>query len=244
MKKNNRTNNQSAGWQQTLIGLVVGVFLILPPAGNNFLWANPPINIVLNNYETGRLPSDWISWDVKSASRVYTVQMEGDKRFIRADAKGTRDQIGYEARWALREFPILQWQWRAVLFPTGSDEREKSRNDSVLGLYVIFGHWPFIKTIKYIWSDTLPVGTLFTSPYSSTTRIVVIRSGRSQQGTWVTEKRDVLADYFQIYGEGEKNPVATGIGILTDADDTNSHSIGDYAGFQTLAPCPVRTAHP
>ena len=208
------------------------------------MWANPPINIVLNNYETGRLPSDWISWDVKSASRVYTVQMEGDKRFIRADAKGTRDQIGYEARWALREFPILQWQWRAVLFPTGSDEREKSRNDSVLGLYVIFGHWPFIKTIKYIWSDTLPVGTLFTSPYSSTTRIVVIRSGRSQQGTWVTEKRDVLADYFQIYGEGEKNPVATGIGILTDADDTNSHSIGDYAGFQTLAPCPVRTAHP
>jgi hypothetical protein len=190
-------------------------------------------------------PPTWIpEIGIKLGSKVNTVQMEGDKRFIRADAKGTRGQIGYETRWALREFPLLQWQWQAVLFPTGSDEREKSRNDSILGLYVIFGHWPFIKAIKYIWSDTLPVGSSFPSPYSSTTRIVVIRSGRSQQGTWVSEKRDVLADYLLIYGEGVRNPVASGIGILTDADETNSHSIGDYAGFQTLAPGPVRTAHP
>ena len=226
-----------------MIGLIVGVFLIHPLWGSS-LGSHSPIDLLFNNYEIGRLPSDWISQDTKNAAKVYTVQKEGDKRFIHADAKGTRDQIGYEVRWALREFPLLQWQWRAVLFPTGSDEREKSRNDSVLGLYVIFGHWPFIKAIKYIWSDTLPVGASFTSPYSSTTRIVVLRSGRVQQGIWLTEKRDVLADYFRIYGEGEKNPVASGIGILTDADDTNSHAIGDYADFHTLTPGQVKTAHP
>ena len=146
------------------------------------MWANPPIDIVSNKYETGRFLSNWISRGAKSASEVYTVQMEGGKRFIHADAKGTMSQIGYEARWALREFPLLQWEWWAVLFPTGSDEWKKSRNDSVLGLYVIFGHWPFIKAIKYIWSDTLPVGASFPSPYSSTTRIVVVRSGRASRG--------------------------------------------------------------
>ena len=90
-------------------------------------------------------------------------------------------------------FPYCNGDGGRCFSRRGSDERDKSRNDSVLGLYVIFGHWPFIKTIKYIWSDTLPAGSLFSSPYSSTTRTVVIRSGRSQQGTWVTEKRDVLA---------------------------------------------------
>jgi hypothetical protein len=53
-------------------------------------------------------------------------------------------------------------------------------------------------------------------------------------GTWVQEKRDVLFDYQQLFGEGEKNPVATGIGILTDSDNTNSHAIGDYAEIQAL----------
>ncbi|MBI5586189.1 MAG: DUF3047 domain-containing protein [Deltaproteobacteria bacterium] len=205
----------------------------------------PPIDIVFYNYEINRLPTDWKARDVHSAGKVYSVQIEMGKRFIHADSKGTKDQIGFEAKWPLREFPLLQWQWRAVQFPTGSFEREKSKNDSVLGIYVIFGtFYPFIKTIKYIWSDTLPVGSIFTSPYSSTTRMVVVRSGRAQQGTWLTERRDVLADYFQIYGDSDKNPVASGIGLLTDSDDTNSHSIGDYADFRTPPPSVVKATAP
>ena len=146
--------------------------------------------------------------------------------------------------WSLREFPILQWQWRALVFPVNSHEREKSRNDSVLGLYVVFGHLPFIKTIKYIWSDTLPEGTVFPSPYSSTTKIIVVRSGRARQGTWVTEKRDVLSDYRQLYGETEKAPTASGIAVLTDSDDTHSQAVGDYANIQTLPPGGGKAALP
>lgn len=244
MKKSIRSRKKSRGWLWALTELLAGVFLILTLGEKISLGIDFPIDISFHDSEINRLPSNWKTWDPNSGVKVYTVQNESGKRFIHADSRGTRDQIGYEAPWPLREFPILQWQWRAVLFPTGSNEREKSRNDSVLGLYVIFGHFPFIKTIKYIWSDTLSVGSSFTSPYSSTTRIVVIRSGRARQGTWVTERRDVLADYFQIYGEGDRNPVATGIGLLTDSDDTNSHAIGDYADFKTLPPDARQAAHP
>jgi hypothetical protein len=201
-------------------------------------------DVNFQNCEINRVPAHWKARDVKCAGKVYSVQNESGKKFLRADSQGTKDQIGYEFHWPLREFPMLQWQWRAVHFPTGSDERVKSRNDSVLGLYVIFGHFPFIKTIKYVWSDTLPVGSCFPSPYSSTTRIVVIRSGRTQQGTWVTESRDVLADYIRFYGEEEKNPVALGIGLLTDSDDTRSRAVGDYAEFKTLPPDMMQLAGP
>jgi hypothetical protein len=238
MKKNFHLKSTSAGRAGILVGLWIGSLLLLPLWEQVALAANLPIDLALHNYEIGRLPAGWKALDTGSAGKVYTVQIEMGKRFIHADSRGTKDQIGYETRWPLREFPILQWQWRAMLFPQNSDEREKGRNDSVLGLYVIFGHFPFIKTIKYIWSDILPAGSSFPSPYSSTTRIMVLRSGRTQQGIWVTERRDVLADYLQIYGDGEKNPLATGIGLLTDSDDTRSRSIGDYAEFQTLPPGP------
>ena len=58
-------------------------------------------------------------------------------------------QVGTEHSWALKDLPVLQWQWRAILFPDNTNERDKNRNDSVLAIYVAFGHLPFINTIKY-----------------------------------------------------------------------------------------------
>jgi hypothetical protein len=75
----------------------------------------------------------------------------------------------------------------------------------------------------------LPIGTAFNSPYSSGTKIIVVQSGRALTGTWVTEERNVLSDYERFFGKGEKHPVAQGIAILTDSDNTNSCAAGDYA---------------
>lgn len=223
-------------WLQVEIGLLGVLSIILPVFWTSLLFAQSPISLTFGADEVGKFPSGWLSMDGKNAVKVYSVQAEGDKKFLHADSKGSRVQIGLEKKWALKEFPILQWQWRAVLFPIGTNEREKSGNDSVLGLYVVFGHWPFIRAIKYIWSDTLPVEASFNSPFSKGTKILVVRSGRSQMGRWVKEKRDVLFDYQQLFREEEKNPLATGIAILTDSDNTNSSAIGDYADIQTRGP--------
>jgi hypothetical protein len=201
------------------------------------LLADTPINLTFAGDEVGKFPSGWQALEMTHAAKVYSVQAEGDKKFLRANSKGMGVQIGFSKNWVLRHYPILQWQWRAIYFPTGTNERERSGNDSVVGLYVVFGnHWPLIKAIKYIWSDTLPVGISFPSPHNKGTRIVVVRSGRAQAGTWVQERRDVFSDYLQFYGEGEKNPVSSGLAILTDSDNTNSHAIGDYIEFHTLGP--------
>ncbi|MCX5809572.1 MAG: DUF3047 domain-containing protein [Proteobacteria bacterium] len=214
---------------------ISALLIALPTFSAVALFAQSPIHITFEADEVGKFPSDWTSRSVSKAAEVYAVQAQTDKRFLHADAKGTSVQIGYEKKWALREFPMLQWQWRAILFPSGTNERIKDGDDSVLGVYVVFGSWPFIKSIKYIWSDTIPIGASFNSPFSSSAKLLVIRSGRALMGTWVTEKRNVFTDYLQLFGDEEKNPVASGIAILTDADNTNSHAIGDYADIQTLA---------
>ena len=199
------------------------------------LFAQPLLQVNFQNDEVGKFPSGWKSRDQEESAVVYSVQAAGGKKFLHADARGLSVQISYEKKWGLRDFPMLRWQWRAVTFPTGSNERVKSGNDSVLGLYVVLSGLPFVKTIKYIWSDTLPAGMELDSPYSSGTKMIVLRSGRALADTWVTEERDVLSDYERVFGKKEKNPKAIGIAILTDADNTNSRSVGDYADITILA---------
>jgi hypothetical protein len=50
---------------------------------------------------------------------------------------------------------------------------------------------------------------------------------------WITERRDVLADYRRLFGEN-KSSVARGIAILTDSDNTHSRAVGDYGFIKTL----------
>jgi hypothetical protein len=198
------------------------------------LLAAASLHIGFQGDEVGGLPAGWRAKDQNGAARVYSVRADGEKKFLRADAKGASVQFSFEKSWALKELPFLQWEWRAVLFPTGTNEREKSGGDSVLGVYVVFGTWPRIRSIKYIWSDTKPVGETFPSPFSSSAKMIVVRSGRDPLNTWVTEKRDVLSDYRKVLGQ-EENPVARGIAVLTDADNTGSHAIGDYGDMRISA---------
>jgi hypothetical protein len=189
--------------------------------------AGYPVQITFQTDEINKMPQGWRARAGDPAT-VYSVQSEGGRRYMRAAADGVAVQIGYDRPWALKEYPVLEWQWRAVKFPDNSDERKKVAADSVLGLYVAFGQWPFIKSIKYVWSDTIPEGETFNSPFYSSAKIIVIRSGRAQAGSWVTERRDVLADYQRLFKDRQP-PVARGIAILTDADNTRSLAIGDYA---------------
>jgi hypothetical protein len=218
-------------------------FFLLAMAWTSLLGAQTPIRITFAADEVGQLPSSWQSRDGQ-AGEIYSVRAEAGKKFLHADAKGVAIQIGYESKWPLKEYPRLRWRWRPILFPSNTDERKKDGGDSVLGLYVVFGRWPFIKSIKYIWSDTLPVGASFNSPFSKSAKIIVLRSGRTAIGTWLEETRDVLDDYQRLFGERDDTIVAEGIAILTDADNTNSHAIGDYADMEALAPADKNRTSP
>lgn len=211
-------------WPSKAFFYLILIFVLCPEN----LSAQAFIDLNFEGDEVGKFPSGWSSRDKENMIKIYTVQAEGGNKFLHADSRGTSVQIGYEKKWEIKDFPILRWRWRAQTFPEGTNEREKSGNDNVLAVYVVFGGWPIPSSIKYIWSDTLPVGATFDSPHSGKTKIIVVRSGRSRIGRWVTEERNVLADYRSLFGEEEKNPAAKGIALLTDSDNTNTRAVGDY----------------
>jgi hypothetical protein len=233
MTRKEPQGRRTGGWSRRRNRFLCPLFLalaalLLPVLAK----AQPAIRISFSRDETGKPPSGWISRN-GGPEQVYSVQVEGPDKYLHADARGIGVQLGHEQRFSLKEFPVMEWRWRAVLFPSHSDERKKSGDDSVLGLYVLFGRLPFFSAIKYIWSDTLPVGTTLDSPFSSRTKLVVVESGRALAGAWVEEKHDVLADYRRLFGNQEP-PEVTGIAILTDGDNTNSHAIGDYGEISIL----------
>ncbi len=189
-------------WPSKAFFYLILIFVLCPEN----LSAQALIDLNFEGDEVGKFPSGWSSRDKENMIKTYMVQAEEGNKFLHADSRGTSVQIGYEKKWELKDFPILRWRWRAQTFPEGTNEREKSGNDNVLAVYVVFGGWPIPSSIKYVWSDTLPVGDTFDSPHSGKTKIIVVRNGRSMTGRWVTEERNVPGRLPEpLRGGGEKS---------------------------------------
>jgi hypothetical protein len=207
--------------------------LLLPLIDRAAALGESPITISFEGCEVGKTPAGWASRGGKAES-VYSVKSGDSGKFLHADAQGTSVQLGLDRKWSLQDLPLLEWRWRAIEFPSDADERKKSGDDSVLSVYVLFGSFPVYHAIKYVWSDTLPVGISFDSPFSSRTKMLVVESARAQAGRWVVERRNVLSDYMRLFKTRDV-PKPTGIAVLTDGDNTNSHAIGDYGEIVIMA---------
>ena len=151
-----------------------------------------------------------------SSHRVLHLRSEGDSSMMSKDMKGKID---------LKKTPILEWRWKVVTLPAGGDSRSKHTDDQAAQLYVVWPRFPQefrSRIIGYIWDTRAPAGLVVKSEKTSTVTYIVVRSGPAELGKWLTERRNLAADYRKIYREAPDNPGA--ISIAIDSDDTNSSS--------------------
>ncbi|HEX3019849.1 MAG TPA: DUF3047 domain-containing protein [Chitinispirillaceae bacterium] len=162
---------------------------------------------------------------------MFSLQKEKDKEFLRIQTEGGCTSIGKQYNFSTENYPLLSWKWRIHKLPVGGNEKLKDKNDSGAGIYVIFkGKFKFNDIIKYVWSSTLPEGTITNSPYNSRVRVVVLKCGNKKAGQWVTQAVNVNKDYYRLFGK--KPPQVEAIGLLSDADNTNSEVMADYDDIQ------------
>jgi hypothetical protein len=132
----------------------------------------------------------------------------------------------------------LTWSWRVHTFPEGSDEKDGDKEDSALAVYTTFGTALHRQSIKYVWSATLPKGTIIgpSNHFFYDIVTVVLEGPAGKTGEWKDEKVDVARDWLRFYGDKGQTlkdaPPLIGVGILTDGDDTRSHPSADYAAFK------------
>ena len=184
--------------------------------------------------KVGEFPPEWKPRKDEGRS-VYSVREEGGLRYLHAASRGLGIQAGREVAWSLGTYPILAWSWRPIEFPRNSDERKSRTNDSAVSVYAVFPSSPVsVKSLKYIWSRVVPVGTHLTSS-AGNTQVRVLRSGIEKAGQWVEEQVNVREDYQKYFGDSDV-PKPAGIAVLSDSDDTKSSAQGDYASFRVCKP--------
>ena len=190
----------------------------------------------------------WGGHKTKKEDVYYRILREVDNHYLSAKTKGGAVDFGREAKVtfrgreinaSLRLFRNLRWRWRVHDFPEGSDETDDDKNDSAAAVRLVFGTNMFAKRLKYIWSATLPKGTVIKGWNQYT---IVLRSGTGDLGKWVWEEVNAYQDYRRLFG-GDPRPVDF-LSLLTDSNNTKTTVAADYDDITFIIPRPTVEMNP
>ncbi len=230
-------------FQKIITGVLIGstAYAADPPA--HFYTPTGDSVLVLETFEypkqLGRFPGNWegrVGWRYKKTKKredlYYTIQEENGDHFLRAETVGGSTNAGRAAVMKgrninLRVFKKLRWRWRVHKLPEGGDESRKKKNDSAAAVRLVFKGRLFIpKTLKYVWSATLPAGTEMESPQNENTKVIVLQSGSRNTGKWMWEEVNAYNDYRRLFGSDPR--LVGAVAVLTDSDNTKTHVKADY----------------
>lgn len=174
------------------------------------------------------IPSGWQGQNWGSPAYDFRIVDDDGQRALHLKSRNEGSTISRELMGiTLKDTPILEWRWKAVTLPKGGNSCKKATDDQALQVYVTWPRFPTAvrsRVIGYVWDATVPAGTVCKSEKSGMVTYIVLRSGPGELGQWLTERRDVRADFKRIYGEEPDTPGA--ISIATDSNDTQSDAEG------------------
>lgn len=222
-------------------------------------WALGDLALSFSKLPTGPLPPPWhfATLPNKNATEFTVTEVDGQQvlRVATHDAYGNMVHTQHLAPSASAQ---LQWRWRVDHLLEKADIKSKAGDDSALKLCVSFdfdrsqlsfgerarlrlgkistGEDIPAETLCYVWDNKLPVGSTLHNAFTHRMRYIVLQSGSQNLGQWMTEQRNLAADYAQLFGD-ESSTMPMLIGITVSADSDNTHGSGlAYMGDIRITP--------
>ena len=155
---------------------------------------------------------------------------------LRADCSdGTASGRLLEREFDLAATPILEWRWRVEALYDGLDERSKDGDDYPARVYVVARRWPAFRSraINYVWSSHQPVDSTWPNAFSDAFVMVAVQSGDDALGQWVTERRNVRADFRRLHDLDLDTVDA--LAIMTDCDNAGQTTTAWYGPIRWRA---------
>ncbi len=170
---------------------------------------------------------------------LYVIEIKQKDGYLSASSQEACSGLLYKMKFNVAQFPMMSWQWQVTQFPDKTKKTINVKNkagwieqdDYAARVYVIFPSWNFlnIKSLEYVWDETLPEGTVVTSPYSPNIKLIVAESGQGNLNQWVQEERNIFEDYKKAFGKKASPSLNVGaIALMTDADNTASTAEAFY----------------
>ena len=177
---------------------------------------------VLVDFSTARetVPEGWELSAHTGEASLQLVQDDG-KQALQMRSEQASFALQKKVRIALQGSPFLVWQWKVTELPKGGDFRRSGTDDQAAQLIVAFSSSHFL---SYIWDSTAPKGLLASAsaPLFKKIFAVVMQSGTQGLGTWITERRNMIDDYKQAYGEEPE--ALEGVRIQINSQHTESRA--------------------
>jgi hypothetical protein len=178
------------------------------------------------NFEQGLRPI-WKKVEFESETK-YAIEKEGKNSVLKARAESSASGLGVKFEGLPARGVMMSWRWKIDHIPPGGSDDVKKTFDHTARMFVAFKtRIGPPRTINYVWANKVPAGKTFNHPSSGRSRFIVLQSGNEDAGKWAAEKRDVAADWKQLFGDDDV-PEIVGLGFMTDSDGTGSTVTGWY----------------
>ena len=168
------------------------------------------------------VPQGW-QLKEKRGDADFTVIKEGHISALRLRRKDTSFALQRKVDVNPQDYPLISWKWKVTKLPVGGDGRDANTDDQAAQLFVAFSN---SNVISYLWDTTAPQG-LIEVPWSYpfvTVKAIVLRSGHSETGKWITETRNAYEDYKKLFGDDPPEIAAVRIQINSQHTDTSGES--------------------
>lgn len=237
-----------------IVGLASSLLCGMILAAPNRLQAGSPPPIEVGPFSTaspgGSWPDGWkpLTFPKIPQQTTYQLVKDGDHVVVKATSQASSSGYTKELLIDPREYPIIQWQWKVANILKSGNVAKKDGDDYPARIYVtfqydsgkvglfgkakyeaaklIYGRYPPLGAINYIWESRAPVGTAVPNPYTEQVHMIVVESGPTKLYTWLTEERNVYEDYKRAFGA--EPPMISGIAIMTDTDNTGESAEAYY----------------
>ena len=166
---------------------------------------------------------DLSGWQAKSFAGDTRYELREDSGRIALNARSDNSASGLyrEISIDLQRTPYLRWSWKVENLLKPGNERSKGGDDYPARIYVVFsGGLLFWRThaINYVWSSNQAVGSEWPNAFTGNAKMIAVRSGAVKLRQWLSETRDVRADYRRLF-KAEPGKI-TAVALMTDTDNT------------------------
>ena len=192
---------------------------IIPVPKSSVLWAE---------HFDALQPERWREVEVRRHTQYGVVALEG-RSCLRASSRDGGSILLSAVHFDPDRYQWLSWEWRVDQLVQGELLDRKEGSDAAARVYVFFDTpglpWQR-RNLDYVWSASLPVGTILSSAYSSQSKIMVVESGSASLGKWRKVEQNLKADYERVFGEAP--PAVAAIGLMSDTDNTGGQALAYF----------------
>jgi len=172
------------------------------------------------------IQDEWEELPLRGSTEYRVVSVDG-RAAVRARGRDSASGLIRFIEADIRHCSRLSWSWRVNRLQADADLSVKDKDDVAASILLMFGDPGFlaepvpVPTLRYVWSnDKLPEESVIDNPYMpGIVRSVVVRAGEQRLGEWLTETRDVLADFDRAFGHSPPDKLHAVV-LFTDNDQT------------------------